>query len=162
MKLRHYPSSPNLLFMALIMIMTPMIGGCSQTASFMSETQSVAADGTVTNNEPLQGYTQIPDLPFPVGSKMNIERTFIVGSGESWYGQILIEAPSDANNSFDFYKQKLNEYGWNELSSVRAQTSILTYMRENRILVIQISQPRIGKTEIMITVSPKEGGGVNG
>ena len=88
---------------------------------------------------------------------MNIERTFIVGSGDSWYGQTMIETSSGANATFDFYKQKLTEYDWTEVSSVRAQTSILTYMRSNRVLSIQISQTRLGKAEIMITVSPREG-----
>ncbi len=134
-----------------------LLAGCSQNAAFLAETQTVAPDGTVTTNKDNPGYTQIPDMPFPPGSSMNIERTFIVGSGESWYGQVIVESSSDANASFDFYKQKLTEYGWNELSSVRAQTSVLTYMRNNRILAIQIVQNRIGQSDIVVTVSPKEG-----
>ncbi|MBT4888622.1 MAG: hypothetical protein HON65_03605 [Rhodospirillales bacterium] len=153
MENRHFLTSA----FVLAIVTLPMVSGCSQTASFKPETQIVAADGTITTSEPAPGFTQIPDLPFPTGAKMNIERTFIVGSGDSWYGQTMIETSSGANATFDFYKQKLTEYDWTEVSSVRAQTSILTYMRSNRVLSIQISQTRLGKAEIMITVSPREG-----
>jgi len=44
-----------------------------------------------------------------------------------------------------------------ELSSVRAQTSILTYTREHRVLSIQLVQGNLTKTVVMITVSPKDG-----
>ena len=158
MENRHF----TILSFILAIVALPLVSGCSQTASFKPETQTVAADGTVTTSEPAPGFTQIPDLPFPTGAKMNIERTFIVGSGDSWYGQTMIETSSGANSTFDFYKQKLTEYGWNELSSVRAQTSILTYMRNNRVLAIQISQSHLGRAEVMITVSPREGSAIGG
>ena len=158
MENRHFIT----LSFILAIVALPLVSGCSQTAAFKPEAQTVAADGTVTTSEPTPGFTQIPDLPFPAGAKMNIERTFIVGSGDSWYGQTMIETPSGANSTFDFYKQKLTEYGWNELSSVRAQTSILTYMRNNRVLAIQISQSHLGRAEVMITVSPREGSAIGG
>jgi len=104
-------------------------------------------------------FTQIPDLPIPPGSTMNIERTFIVGGAESWYGQTMIVAPGGGNTTFDFFKQELPNYGWHELSSVRARTSILTYTRELRVLAIQLTELSLGSTEVMITVSPRGGGG---
>jgi hypothetical protein len=160
--MKHKENSRFLLSTLLAsMVALPLISACSQTASFMPESQTVAPDGTVTTSEPEPGYTQIPDMPFPGGSQMNLDRTFIVGSGESWYGQVVIETSSGANTAFDFYKQKLAEYGWQELSSVRALTSVLTYMRSNRILAIQIIQQRLGQSEIVITVSPREGMSLN-
>ncbi len=132
-----------------------LVSGCTQTVSILPETQTVAPDGTVTRDLPEPGYTQFPDLPFPPNSKMNIERTFIVGSGESWFGQTVVEVTSGANTTFDFYKQNLPDHGWNELSSVRAITSVLTYTRLNRVLTIQINQTRTGNSDILITVSPR-------
>jgi hypothetical protein len=114
------------------------------------------ADGTVA--EPAAGFTQFPDLPFPPGAQMDIENTFIVGSGESWYGQTSIETNLGTNSAFDFYKQQLPDHGWVELSSVRAQTSILTYTREHRVLAIQLAHGNsLTKTNVLITVSPKDG-----
>jgi hypothetical protein len=132
-----------------------LITGCAQTVSIMPGTQTFAQDGTVSTDAPSPGYTQFPDLPFPGNAKMNIDRTFIVGSGESWFGQTIIEVSSSANTSFDFYIQNLSAYGWKELSSVRAITSVLTYTRANRVLTIQINKTRAGNSEILVTVSPR-------
>ena len=106
-------------------------------------------------------FTQMPDLPIPPGSTMNIERTFIVGSAGSWYGQTVVETPGGGNTTFDFFKQELPGYGWQELSSVRARTSILTYTREMRVLAIQLTEVLPGHTEVMVTVSPRGGASSN-
>ncbi len=135
------------------------LAGCAQMSSVPQNSQP-AADGTPAASDITDAsFTQIPDLPIPPGSAMNIERTFIVGSAESWYGQTMINAPGGGNATFDFFKKELPGYGWQELSTVRAQTSILTYTRELRVLAIQLTELSLGSTEVMITVSPRGGGG---
>lgn len=132
-----------------------VVAGCTQMATMAPAQPTTNADGTMA--EPVAGFTQFPDLPFPPGSQMDIENTFIVGSGDSWYGQTSIQTKMGANSAFDFYKQQLPDHDWVELSSVRAQTSILTYTREHRVLSIQLVQGNLTKTVVMITVSPKDG-----
>jgi len=142
----------------LLIGFTITVTGCSQMASVPQNPQP-ATDGSASAADPAAaGFTQIPDLPIPPGSTMNIERTFIVGSAESWYGQTMLDAPGGGNVVFDFFKQELPGYSWQELSSVRARTSVLTYTRDNRVLAIQLTEQQLGSTEIMITVSPRGGG----
>ena len=57
---------------------------------------------------------------------------------------------------FDFFKQKLPEFGWREITSVRAATSVLTFSRRNRIATIQIVGRTLRGAESTITVSPQE------
>lgn len=130
---------------------------CSQMASIPQNPQPAADGAAAQVDAAAAGFTQIPDLPIPPGATMNIERTFIVGSAESWYGQTMIDAPGSGNIIFDFYKQELPGYGWQELSSVRAQTSVLTYTRDSRVLAIQLTEQQLGSTDVMITVSPRGG-----
>ncbi len=137
------------------LVVATALTGCSQMATMTPTEPATNADGTIA--EPTAGFTQFPDLPFPPGSKMNIESTFIVGSGDSWYGQTSVETKLGANGAFDFYKQQLPDHGWTELSSVRAQTSILTYTREHRVLAIQLTPGNLNNTEVLITVSPRDG-----
>lgn len=133
------------------------LGGCTRMTNVTSAQQTTNADGTIDG--PAPGFTQFPDLPFPPGSQMDIEKTFIVGSDDSWYGQVAVETKLGANSTFDFYKQQLPEYGWSELSSVRAQTSILTYTRDHRVLAIQLVPGNLQTTDVLITVSPRDGAG---
>ena len=156
MKIHHSRSGVYALFVAGL-----MLSGCTKMAS-VPQNPRPADDGTPAAAAPGDAmFTQIPDLPIPPGSTMNIERTFIVGSAESWYGQTMIDAPSGGNMTFDFFKQELPGYGWQELSTVRAHTSILTYTRDLRVLAIQLTEKQLGSTEVMITVSPRGGGNSN-
>lgn len=150
----RYPTN----VISAVFIITTVLVGCTQIASVPQNPQP-DTDGTTQADSNDAGFTQIPDLPIPPGSIMNIEQTFIVGSAESWYGQTQIEAPEGGNRIFDFFKQELPVYGWQELSTVRAQTSILTYTRGHRVLAIQLTELQLGNTEIMITVSPRGGSG---
>ncbi len=134
-----------------------VLGGCAQMAAVTPAPPTTNSDGTV--QEPVPGFAQFSDLPFPPGSKMDIGKTFIVGSDDGWYGQTAVQTKMGANGTFDFYKQQLPEYNWQELSSVRAQTSILTYVRDHRVLSIQITPGNLQTTDVLITVSPKEQSG---
>jgi len=135
--------------------------GCAQMTNTPQNPQPTANAMATTGASKNTPFTQISDLPIPPGSVMNIERTFIVGSAGSWYGQTMIDAPGGGNTTFDFFKQGLPGYGWQELSSVRAHTSILTYTREMRVLAIQLTEVLPGRTDVMITVSPRGGDGSN-
>ena len=138
-----------------------VLAGCAQMANTPQNPQPAANTMATTSAQENTAFSQISDLPIPPGSTMNIERTFIVGSAGSWYGQTMIDAPGGGNMAFDFFKKELTGYGWQELSSVRARTSVLTYTREMRVLAIQLTEVLPGHTEVMITVSPRGGDGSN-
>ena len=153
MKTRTICSCTNILFLTSLLF---FCNGCNQVIPPPKSSQSSEAGGALPQDNNSSNFSQIPDLPIPPRSSMNIERTFIVGSDKSWFGQTLIETQGDANFVFNFFKKELPGFEWRELSSIRAQTSILTYTRNQRVLAIQISEEQIGLTNVMITVSPRE------
>lgn len=104
-------------------------------------------------------FAQFPDLPTPAGAKMDLERTFVLGGNEGWFGQVVVDTGEPPNAVFDFYKRQLPQYGWEEVTSVRAPTSVLTYLRERRVLAIQITESTLRGSEVTLTVSPREQGG---
>jgi len=103
-------------------------------------------------------FTAFPDLPIPNGAEMDIERTFVFGGEDGWYGQTVIQSDGTANQMFDFFKAHLPDMGWREVTSVRAKTSVLTYIRDPRVLAIQISSASLRGAEALVTVSPAQGG----
>ncbi|MSO93263.1 MAG: hypothetical protein EXQ86_07675 [Rhodospirillales bacterium] len=134
---------------------------CSGSAEMPAASKSDFATG--------QPFVQFPDIPMPSGAKMEVDKTLIVGSPTLWYGQLVMGLSHDANSMFDFYKQELPKFGWNEITSVRAPVSLLTYARAERVIVVQIRSSAIRGSEIMVTVSPREssqpmgaGGGTGG
>ena len=103
-------------------------------------------------------FAQFQDIPIPDGAKMNIERTLILGENEAWIGRLVIDSTASTSSLFDFFKYRTSQFGWQEITSVRAETSVLSYSRDNRIMTIQIQSHALHAivgTQIHITMSPK-------
>ena len=91
----------------------------------------------------------------PGGAEIDVGKTLVFGTGENWIGQLVLNSSFGAFDMFDFFKQKMPEFGWREITSVRSATSVLTYSRQNRIATIQIKGKSLGGSASTITVSPR-------
>ena len=113
--------------------------------------------GSKNNNgaeETISPFSQFPDLPIPTGSKIDIEKTLVFGS-KPWFGQLALKSLSSTNQLFNFYRENLPQYGWQEITSVRAPTSILTYSSPERVLTIAIQSATLTGSHVTLTVSPR-------
>jgi hypothetical protein len=128
-----------------------MVAGCSQKMEIARPAGGSTGDsaGTAT------GFTTFPDMPMPVGGDIDVERTLIFGTGESWFGRLVINTPHSTGDMFTFYREGLPGFGWQEVTSVRAAVSVLTYVRSERVATIQVQARAIRGSEISITVSPR-------
>ncbi len=141
------------LLLVLITAVGLAISACAPNARILKDAGGIKGDkGGPTA---ALSFTRFPDIPLPSGADINVEKTLIFGSGESWFGRLVLSTSHGTFAMFDFFKQKLPEFGWREITSVRAATSVLTFSRRNRIATIQIVGRRLGGTESTITVSPQ-------
>jgi len=134
------------------------LAGCAQTASISSTGGAAQVSSTTPS-----AFTQFPDIPVPPGSKIVVDKTLVFGS-KPWFGQLTLDSSTSANKAFDFFRANLTSMGWEEVTSVRAPTSILTYANEDRVLAIAIRGGTITGSELTVTVSPRgqpqpQGGG---
>ena len=98
---------------------------------------------------------RIKDIPFVAKSKIDIEKSLILGEGKSWSGQILLDVPNPKPSVFNFYVKNIGEFGWKEQTTIRGATSILNYVGENnRVIVISIKEARFNNSEVLISVAP--------
>ena len=56
---------------------------------------------------------------------------------------------------FDFFKYRTGQFGWQEITSVRAAISVLSYSKENRIMTVTFQSQALIGTRVNITMSPK-------
>lgn len=127
---------------------------CAPSTTVQSTTTTDGAtDGKP--GAPAQAFARFPDLPVPTGAKINLDQTVVFGGGEDWFGRITLSVSHSADKMFDFYKSELPAFNWQEITSVRSATSVLTYQRGARIATIQIGGRTIQGAEILVTVSPK-------
>ena len=89
---------------------------------------------------------------------MNIDKTLLLGEKNNWIGRLFLNSPLKPEQIFDFFKLNLIKYNWEEITSVRSTTSILTYSLNERIMTIKIDPVRYSaknSSSINIVMSPK-------
>jgi hypothetical protein len=158
-------TNANLLFTAQALLLAALsLGACAQGTGLAPSTSTMDAqtqtkDGTpAADATPLKAFNRFPDIPVPTKASMDMSRTLVFGSGDTWYGQLGQDTGHSSDAMFDFYKQELPGFGWLEVTSVRAPVSVLTYERQKRILSIQIEPASLGGSKVTLTVSPRVGG----
>ena len=146
MNSQHF-SPTGLLFCILI-----FLGGCGSGMGVkpMSMNKGEAS-------KPGQAsFSQFQDIPIPIGAEMDLDRTVILGARESWIGRLTLETSHNSIKLFNFFKKSTPEFGWQEITSIRSATSVLTYSQTTRVLTIQIIAKTLQGSEVVMTVSPRD------
>ena len=119
----------------------------------------VASSTSDAGTAPAPSFNQFTDIPVPDGARMDSDRTLLLGNGDNWVGRLVFSVRwSNAPEMFDFYKAEMPNYKWQEVSSVRASISVMTYQRADRIATIQIEETTLG-VEVILTMGPVNGQG---
>jgi len=141
--------------------LTPSTSGATMDAQTQGQAQGQAQNQTQDGAAaaPAKAFNRFPDIPVPTKATMDTKRTLVFGSGETWYGQVGLDTTHGSDAMFDFYKQELTGFSWQEVTSVRAPVSVLTYERQSRVLSIQIEKASSlgGGAKVTLTVSPRGG-----
>lgn len=128
-----------------------ILGACAQSVGLAP----IPTGSTSSSQASQPSFAQFQDIPTPPGARMNLDRTVILGAPASWIGRLALTANQNPSVVFDFYKQRIPEFGWREVTTVRAATSFMTFTRSNRVLNIQIKSQTIQGSEVDLTISPK-------
>ncbi len=99
-------------------------------------------------------FAQYSDIPVPAGAKMDLERSLVLGDAEAWIGRLAMTTSDAAGALYDFYFREMPRFNWTPVTSVRAETSVLTYTRAARVATIQITGRTMGGAKVSVTVSP--------
>jgi hypothetical protein len=129
-----------------------LLGGCGAPAE-----APPASSATATGNAPRTavGFSQFSDIAVPAGARMDVERSLILGARDSWIGRLAMTATGNTTSIYDFYLSEMPKFGWQEITTVRSEVSVLTYTRGDRVATVQILTRTLGGAQIDITVSPR-------
>jgi hypothetical protein len=137
--------------LAPLLIALFVLAGCSHSIS------SGTPGGSGAGASPTFG--QFTDIPIYDGARMDADRSLLVGPADNWVGRLVYSVfHANAPDLFDFYKAKMPSYQWQEISSVRADISVMTWQRGDRIATIQIEETTLGAS-VTLTMGPVNGGG---
>ncbi len=158
LKSSHTFSSRLMNKLVVVGLLAGLLGACAEVSALaptVTSNTETGPDGKPADTE--KAFNRFPDIPVPTQSQMDVRQSLVFGSDEDWYGQLVLTTKHDGDSMFDFYKQELPGFDWEEITSVRGPTSVLTYMRAERVLSIQVVKGNITGATITLTVSPRGG-----
>ena len=143
-------TSSRVLVLSLVVLCT----ACSSTPkTSLDETPQQALNSSV--------FEGLAPNTLPAGAKMINEQTLILGSGDTWVGKITLDVGKDAVIAYRFFLEQYPKQGWSLLSTVRGQTSMMVFTKDDRNATVQITDGTVvtsGKAILTVTprvVSPK-------
>lgn len=137
----------------ILLLAAALLGACEQTTGITPTSGPAFSDA---GSAP--GLPQFNDVLIPPGAKLYVERTLILGENP-WYGQLALGVSGEPPALFEQYRRDMQGLGWQEVTSIRAQVSVITFTRDDRVATVQIQATRLRGSEVVITVSPRGGTG---
>lgn len=136
-------------------LMIAALSGCSLWNSSGSSSGTSTETGQRGSGPP----TQISGVALPDGYSLDTNRTIILGEGDRWIGRLSYSVNSSADSMFDFIRREMANYGWTEVSVVRAETSQLTFLSGggDRVASVLIARATLYGSKIDMTVAPSTG-----
>ncbi len=99
---------------------------------------------------------EFDDLPIPLNSKLDKKDSIIISKRDGWLGRLTFNTSEKQINVFDFFRNELPKFGWQKLSEISSETSILNYQNKSRLALIQISENFLYGSNVTVTVTELE------
>lgn len=99
------------------------------------------------------GQQLLGDMPLPKGAKLDNNQSLILGSGSNWTGRIVIHTPQGPSHAFSFFRDQYPMAGWTGLSSIKSKTSILVFIKQERMVTVEISESGILSSGAVVTLT---------
>ncbi len=95
----------------------------------------------------------ITDIPIPAGAKLDAEQSMIMGSQDRWLGRIVIQLEMSPTEVFNHFATGMAQLGWSRTLAVHSRVSNLTFLRADRVALIQIEPASFGGVTVWVTVA---------
>jgi hypothetical protein len=134
--------------LALTLVCTLALSGCAGSPSQTA--------GSPAGDKALSPMDAIGQGVLPPGAVLRPEHSLIIGSGEQWVGRVVADISRDADAAFRFFIDTYPAQGWTLISSVRSQTSLLIFTRQDRTATVELrGGSLLGAGSMTLTVTPR-------
>jgi hypothetical protein len=135
-------------------VLALLLGACaSDQAPVTSATGPTAVSGPSL-------ATLAQGIALPAGYKVDSDRTTIFGTDERWTGRLTYTTSTAADEVFDFLHKEMPNFGWAELTAMRSDISILSFMSDSTARMATVHIARGGmlgaNTRVDMVVTPQD------
>ena len=138
---------------------TPQTTGTKPTNGTAPNTSpSVTAPGAAS--PPAGGsptYQPVSDIPIPPNTRINTERSMILGGPDRWFGKVVLVLERASTLAYAYYAEQMPTFGWEPVMATQGKVSELTFLRGDRTAHVEIAPAALRGSEVTITVSPRPG-----
>ena len=139
--------------MLLIVATITMLGACERGPEL-----AVSSAPTQSDNSATAAFQPITDVPIPGGARLDSGRSLVLGGEDNWTGRLVFTVSESSADAFALYHQDMQRFGWQLLTSVQAESSVLAFSQDERVATIQIEGRTLSGATIAITMSPRHVG----
>jgi hypothetical protein len=101
-----------------------------------------------------------PSTPIPTGAVLKPAQSLILGQGDQWVGRMALDVGRDADLAYKFFYEVYPAKGWNLITAVRGEVSLLVFSNSERSLSVEIRQGHLwGGGTVVITATPTRASG---
>jgi hypothetical protein len=138
----------NVRAVALGIIVAVMAGACG------------SLPGGTNSREVSDPSRYLPDVPLPEGTKIDLERTLILGSTADWTGRVAGVTPLTEEDLIRHFREQLGKGGWKLVTIARSKSSLMTFTNATRAATIEVSPAGGfgGSSAFSVVVSPQVAG----
>lgn len=106
----------------------------------------------------------LPGVPLPAGSKVDLERTLILGNGPDWTGRVAGETGLSEDDLVRHFTEQLGKAGWRLVTVARSRASLMTLTSGPRVATIEVAPGGGfgGGSTYSIVVSPQAAASATG
>lgn len=125
------------------------------TGTSAASTAASPAHSGATATPGTPNYQPVTDIPIPPGTKINTERSVILGGPDRWFGRMVLILDRSTTLAYAYYLEQMPAFGWELITAVQGRSSMLTYVRGDRSAAVDIGSSGLRAAEVTITVSPR-------
>ncbi len=134
-------------------VVTVFLTACSSTPLTTSE---------VAGDKPPASFEGGPATPIPSGAALKPALSLILGQGDQWVGRMVLDVGRDADIAYKFFYETYPARGWNLITAVRGEVSLLVFANAERSLTVEVRQGNLlGGGTVVLTATPTRSGGAS-
>jgi hypothetical protein len=150
----------NVIHMMLFLICVVVaLSGCSALRSKSSSSAEGAAAPAPAKTESVTIYYDFGDVLVPKDLKVDKKESFVIKNPGMTVGMLSVSGRVDGRSLADFFRSKMPVDGWQMVSSIEGQKTMILFQKSNRWCVINISEGQLSTTaEIWVSTSVEGSG----
>ncbi len=140
-----------LSLLAVLFSSSLILSGCETFDGFFESGDDSSAKNVKYTSAPMS-FLKFRDVPMADGTIMDLAKSSIYGDPYNWTGDLSLIAPYTFDGMYDFYNTEMKRFAWMPIGVVKGKYTIMTFLRRNRLLTIQIARDDDKGSQITLTM----------